>query len=138
MSGQKTTFSSPLALSSANLDHIAHLEALMTQLSERVMTFEAVLQENTELCQCIIKLETRLATVNPSSTATSAPVQPRTDSSPPWASSQASSWAKVAAHPLKNSVSCNSTAYGQRRYLLTKSECVSIEGEGEEALVKDV
>ncbi|KAF7726570.1 hypothetical protein EC973_008615 [Apophysomyces ossiformis] len=32
----------------------------------------------------------------------------------------------------------NSTAYGQCRYLLTKNEYVSIMGEGEEALLRDV
>ncbi|KAF7720963.1 hypothetical protein EC973_005667 [Apophysomyces ossiformis] len=105
MSGQKTTFFLLSALSSSDPDQIAHLEALVTQLSERVTTFKAVLQENTELRQYIIELETHLTTINFSSTATSAPVQPRTDSSPPWASSQASSWAKVAVHPPKNSVS---------------------------------
>ncbi|KAF7720612.1 hypothetical protein EC973_006934 [Apophysomyces ossiformis] len=78
-------------------DQIAHLEALITQLSEHVTTFKAVLQENTKLRQYIVELETCLAIVNPSFTATSAP-------------------AKVVARPLKNSISTRYKATAARSF----------------------
>ncbi|KAF7725164.1 hypothetical protein EC973_000417, partial [Apophysomyces ossiformis] len=100
MSGKGVSFASPLPPPNPETDRIVRLENLVTALTERVTSFEAVLQENAELRRRVAELEARLAATNNTSvtvTENATKAVENKSSTLPWTSAANSSWAQTAA-----------------------------------------